>query len=74
MLKAHKLNLLGLKCPIPVLRANKKIKTYKKDSVVEILVDDPSAPNDFKILCNTHNYKIIAITKNKKFTTIMIKR
>ena len=43
------INLLGLKCPMPVLKANKKVKSYKSGDIINFLVDDESAPKDFEI-------------------------
>ncbi len=68
MKKENTINLLGLKCPIPVLKANKKIKDYNSGDVINFLVDDESAPEDFKILCKTKGYKIIKISKEKHIT------
>ena len=66
------IDLIGLKCPMPVLKANKKLKNFKSGDIINFLVDDESAPDDFKILCETKGYKIIDIYKNKH-TTICIK-
>ena len=69
MVKRHiKIDLLGLKCPIPVLKANKIIKEYKKGDIIEFLVDDIAAPNDFKVYCETKNYKLLSINKLKDIT------
>ena len=66
--KNMKIDLLGLKCPIPVLKANKIIKEYKKGDIIEFLVDDIAAPNDFKVYCETKNYKLLSINKLKDIT------
>ena len=63
--KSVKIDLLGLKCPLPVLKANKLIKEHKKGEIIELLVDDIAAPNDFKIYCETKSYKLISIKKSK---------
>jgi len=60
-----KIDLLGLKCPLPVLKANKLIKEYKKGDIIELLVDDIAAPDDFKIYCETKKYKLLSIKKLK---------
>tara|TARA_B100000686_G_scaffold322360_1_gene376032 strand:- start:7942 stop:8166 length:225 start_codon:yes stop_codon:yes gene_type:complete len=66
--KIINVDLLGFKCPIPVLKANKKIKEYSSGDIINFIVDDESAPNDFKILCDTKGYKIIKIDKEKNIT------
>ena len=63
-----KIDLLGLKCPLPVLKANKLIKEHKKGDIIELLVDDIAAPNDFKIYCETKSYKLLSIKKSKHIT------
>ena len=66
--KSVKIDLLGLKCPLPVLKANKLIKEHKKGEIIELLVDDIAAPNDFRIYCETKNYKLLSIKKSKHIT------
>ncbi len=70
--KEININLLGLKCPMPVLKANKKFKEFSSGDIINILVDDDAAPNDFRIYCKTKGYKILSIKKNK-YITITIK-
>ena len=65
------IDLLGLKCPMPVLKANKKLINFKSGDVVNFLVDDESAPKDFEVLCKTKGYKLLKINK-EKFITICI--
>jgi tRNA 2-thiouridine synthesizing protein A len=68
IIKNVKIDLLGLKCPLPVLKANKLIKEHKKGDIIELLVDDIAAPNDFRIYCETKNYKLLSIKKSKHIT------
>jgi tRNA 2-thiouridine synthesizing protein A len=68
IIKNVKIDLLGLKCPLPVLKANKLIKEHKKGDIIELLVDDIAAPNDFRIYCETKNYKLLSIKKLKHIT------
>ena len=59
------IDLLGLKWPLPILRANRIIKNYKKGDIIEFLVDDEAAPNDFKAFCETKKFKLLSIIKNE---------
>ncbi len=43
------LDLKGLKCPLPVLRANKTLKGMPAGSVLEVQATDPGTVADFKI-------------------------
>ena len=52
------LDLTGLKCPLPVLKARKALREYNDGDEVTVRVTDPKAPADFKALCETvgHEY------------------
>ncbi len=47
----QKLDLRGLRCPLPVLKARKAVKAMAPGTRVTILVTDPSAPADFQDFC-----------------------
>jgi TusA-related sulfurtransferase len=59
------IDLLGLKCPLPILRANRIIKNYKKGDIIEFLVNDEAAPDDFKAFCETKKFQLLSISKNE---------
>ncbi len=61
-----KFDYRGLKCPMPVLKAHKAIKSDKKNTKFEFICDDQSAPDDFKDLCLNANYKLLYVKKEKK--------
>ena len=69
-----KYNFLGLKCPIPVLKAHKILKTELNHNDFEFLSDDQSAPKDFKDLCSNMNNLYLNVVEEKKFYRIFIKR
>ena len=56
------LNLVGYKCPIPILKISKKFKEIKKGDILEVDTDDPKAENDINELCR--NIKIKILKKN----------
>ena len=41
------LNATGALCPIPVLKAQKRLKKLKSGDILNILADDPAAVIDF---------------------------
>ena len=47
------LDATGLKCPLPVLRARKAMKTVDAGGVLEIKATDPGAVKDFQSFCET---------------------
>ena len=65
MIKNIKLiNLMGLRCPLPVLKIAKKIKEIKKGDIIKVKVDDPKAENDINELKKQIKIKIIKKIKN----------
>ena len=64
------LNLIGFKCPIPVLKLAKKIKEIKVGDVLEVKVDDPKADNDIEELVKNINIKILNKIRKEKNTHI----
>ena len=47
------LDLKGMKCPLPVLRAKKALKIMAPGAVLEILATDPGSVKDFHAFCET---------------------
>ena len=62
--KQVKLDLIGLKCPIPVLKIAKKIREIKVGNVLKVDVDDPKADYDIEELAKTLTSKYL-IKKSK---------
>jgi tRNA 2-thiouridine synthesizing protein A len=53
------LDLKGLLCPLPVLRANKATRELSPGTLVEVLATDPQAPKDFEVFCETAGHEFI---------------
>lgn len=53
------LDVKGLGCPVPILRANRAIKELIPGDTLEILATDSGAPHDFQIFCETTGHKLI---------------
>ncbi|MGB1357383.1 MAG: sulfurtransferase TusA family protein [Candidatus Puniceispirillaceae bacterium] len=48
---AVSLDLTGLKCPLPVLKARRQIGQMES-GILEVQADDPAAPLDFEHFCD----------------------
>ncbi len=53
------LDVKGLGCPVPILRANRAIKELIPGDTLEVLATDSGAPDDFKIFCETTGHKLL---------------
>ena len=58
------LDLTGLKCPLPVLKARRQIGQMAAGAVLEVQVDDPAAPLDFDHFCHTGGHQLLKSTEN----------
>ena len=75
MIKKTKLiNLMGLRCPLPVLKIAKKIKEIKTGDIIKVKVDDPKAEKDISELNKQINIKIIKKIKNNEFMLFEIEK
>lgn len=53
------LDALGLLCPLPVLKARKRLRTMPAGSVLRVLADDPAAIVDMPHFCAEAGHELI---------------
>ena len=68
------LDLKGLKCPLPVLRANKKMKELMAGDILEIEVTDPAAPKDFETYSATTGHELLSSVSEEGMFRISLKK
>ena len=66
------LDLTGLKCPLPVLKARRQIGQMAAGAVLEVKADDPAAPLDFDHFCHTGGHQLLKSTENNGVFIIWI--
>ena len=66
------LDLTGLKCPLPVLKARRQIGQMADGAVLEVIADDPAAPLDFDYFCLTGGHRLLKSTENNGVFTMRI--
>ena len=66
------MNLTGMKCPLPVLKARRQINQMAPLSVLKIIADDPVAPLDFEHFCDTGGHKLLLSTEQAGIFTFVI--
>lgn len=72
--KIIKLDLLGLKCPLPVLKTAKKLKEINENDILMVRVDDESAEQDLRELCQTKKFLLLEKSKENKILCFIIKK
>ncbi len=53
------LDVRGLMCPLPVLKARKALKRLDPGGTLEVLATDPAAVIDFKHFCETTPFELL---------------
>ena len=53
------LDVKGLGCPMPVLKAKKALGEVPKGGTLEVLATDPGAPADFEALCHATGHTLV---------------
>jgi len=68
------LDLKGLQCPLPVLRANKALRQLAPGDEVRIEATDGAAPKDFASFCQTTGHQLVVSTEADGVFTIVIRK
>ena len=67
----------GLRCPLPVLKVQKDIKTLAFNQIALVIADDPLASIDLGHFCEHNNYSFIETSceedKNAQYFCIQAK-
>ena len=68
------LDLKGLQCPLPVLRANKALRLLQAGDELRILATDRAAAKDFHNFCSTTGHRLITSEEADGVLTIVIRK
>ena len=67
------LDLTGLKCPLPVLKARRQISQMTAEDRLDVMADDPAAPLDFEHFCSTSGHELIETKSEENVFTFCIR-
>lgn len=57
------LDAIGLLCPLPVLKARKRLKALPVGAVLQLLADDPAAVIDVPHFCNETGHDFLGLNE-----------
>lgn len=57
----YELDATGLRCPIPVLKARKMMKSLTTGDILKVTATDPGAKQDFQNFCETTGYRLLSL-------------
>jgi tRNA 2-thiouridine synthesizing protein A len=68
------LDVKGLNCPLPILRAKKALKVMPVGATLQVLATDPGAVKDFEAFCRTTGNELLESRAEDKLFSFVIKR
>ena len=66
------LDLTGLKCPLPVLKARRQISQMAAGERLDVMADDPASPLDFEHFCSTGGHALVETRSEGEIFTFCI--
>ncbi len=73
-MECAELDARGLSCPLPVLKARKRLKEMAPGGRLLVLATDPKAPADFVDFCEASGHRLLASGEEEGVFRILIER
>jgi tRNA 2-thiouridine synthesizing protein A len=70
----RELDVRGLNCPLPILRAKKALSDLTAGQVLKVVATDPGSVKDFQAFCRQTGNELLSHTEGVEFTFFMKKR
>ena len=68
------LDVKGMSCPLPVLRANRSLRSMAPGERLRVLATDRAAIADFKAFCRETGHDLIAMSEEAGVLSFVIRR
>ncbi len=68
------LDVKGLNCPLPILKAKKALKDMAAGAILEVQATDPGAVKDFEAFCRTTGNELVESNQRDKVYVFLIRR
>jgi tRNA 2-thiouridine synthesizing protein A len=68
------LDVKGLNCPLPVLKANRALRSLKPGDKLRVLATDPASAGDFRAFCRETGHDLISFTEEAGVLSFTIRR
>lgn len=70
----EELDATGLLCPLPILKAAKRIRALPKGAVLQLLTDDPAAIIDVPHFCSEQGHQLMSSSEDDGVQTYLIRK
>ena len=68
------LDLSGLLCPLPVLKAGKRLKAMPPGRILTVIATDPMAEIDLPHYCHEQGHEFLGLSRDGEVLTFRIRR
>jgi tRNA 2-thiouridine synthesizing protein A len=70
----RELDVRGLNCPLPILRAKKALTDLQSGQVLRVMATDPGSVKDFQAFCRQTGNELLSHSEGPEFVFYMKKR
>ena len=68
------LDTRGLSCPLPVLKARKRLLVMPAGARLRVLATDPKAPGDFRLYCEESGHRLVEAARQGEDYVLVLER
>ncbi len=68
------LDVRGLSCPLPVLKARKRLLGLAPGQRLRVLATDPKAPADFRLYCTQTGHRLVEERRDGDVFVLLVER
>ena len=70
----HKLDCVGLYCPMPIVKTAEKFKGLKTGEVLEVVADDKGIKQDMPAWCKTTGQEFLGVEEEGREIKVYVKK
>lgn len=68
------LDARGLQCPMPVLKARKRLATLPRGAMLSVMASDPAARIDMAHFCATSGHVLLSVDETAGTLTFLVRK
>ncbi len=68
------IDVRGMLCPLPVLKAKKKLKSMKENQILKVIATDLAAAIDFPHFCNEAGHDLLSTMQSDEELIFIIRK
>ena len=70
----NELDAVGLLCPLPILKARKRLQALQAGQVLRLIADDPAAVIDVPHFCNEQGHQLVSTNTDSPAYVYLIRK